>query len=52
MIVKDKKYDSAIQSPRLSHSDNEYKAHTISLYNNSYDVNTVTEHQEEYTSTY
>ena len=52
VIVIDKKYDSAIQSPRLSHSDNEYKAHTISLYNNSYDVNTVTEHQEEYTSTY
>ena len=52
VIVIDKKYDSTIQSPRLSHSDNEYKAHTISLYNNSSDINTVTEHQEEYTSTY
>ena len=52
VIVIDKKYDSNVQQPRLSHSDNEYKAHTISLYNNSYDVNTVTEHQEEYTSTY
>lgn len=52
VIVIDKKYDSAIQSPRLSHSDNEYKEHTISLYNNSSDINTVTEHQEEYTSTY
>lgn len=52
VIVINKKYDSAIQPPRLSHEDNEYKAHTISLYNNSYDTNTVTEHQEEYTSTY
>ena len=52
VIVIDKKYDSTVQQPRLSHSDNEYKAHTISLYNNSSDINTVTEHQEEYTSTY
>ena len=52
VIVIDKKYDSNVQQPRLSHSDNEYKAHTISLYNNSSDINTVTEHQEEYTSTY